>query len=107
MKPNALMRLARVVVRGRIARDDDHRCSIGSCGCDACQRVRQTWRKMNVDDRQTMRDAVIGVGGVRRLLLVSKRHVLDSKSMARVDQRIIRMAALTKHLGNTFLLKAF
>src|SRR6185436_1481038 len=44
---------------------------------------------------------------MNRLLLVPKRYVLDSYLVARIDQRIIRVSALTEHLGDAFLPEAF
>jgi hypothetical protein len=61
---------------------------------------------VNIDDRQTMRNPVISIRSVNRLLLVSEGHIFDSKSMARIDERVIRMATLAEHLRNAFLLKA-
>ena len=44
---------------------------------------------------------------MRRLLLVTKRYVLDSYLVARIDQRVIRVPALAEHLRDAFLPEAF
>jgi hypothetical protein len=54
-----------------------------------------------------VRDAEICVGCVRGLLFVPERHVLDAQLVTRVDQRVVRVAALAEHLLDTFLSETF
>jgi len=107
VESDALMRLARVVVRRRVPGDDDHRRAVGGCGRDAGQCVGQTRRQVHVDDRQPVGHAEISVGRVCGLLFVPERHVLDPQLVARVNQRVIRVAALAEYLFDTFLSQAF
>jgi hypothetical protein len=61
---------------------------------------------MNVHDRQRVRQAVVRISRRRRLLLVPKGDVLDPLAVTRIDQRVIRMAALAEYLGDPFLFQA-
>src|SRR5205085_8940007 len=60
----------------------------------------------DVEDRQLLRQAIVGVGRVRRLLLVAERDVLDVIALARVDQRVVGVAALAEHLLDALRLQA-
>ena len=60
---------------------------------------------MHVEHRELVRDAEIGVGRVRGLLLVPERHVFDAELVAGIDQRVVGVAALAEHLGHAFLLR--
>ncbi len=53
---------------------------------------------MHVEDGELVGHAEVGVGGVGGLLLVPERDVLDAQLVARIDQRVVRVAALAEDL---------
>ena len=61
---------------------------------------------MYIENGELVRHTEVGVGGVRCHLLVTERHVLNSESVTRIDQCVIRVAALPEHFRNAFLLQA-
>src|SRR4249919_3056881 len=62
---------------------------------------------MHVEDGEFVRDAEVRVGGMRRHLLVTERHVLNPETVTRIDQRIVGVAALAEYFRDAFLLQAF
>ena len=106
MQTHALVRLAGVVIRRRVAGNDHHRRPVGCGGGDAGQRVGQAGRQMDVEDGELVRDAEVRVGGVGGLLFVPKRHVLDAELVAGVDQRVVGVSALAEDLRHALLLQA-
>ena len=106
VKSDALMRLPRVVVRLRVAREHQHRRRVGGGRHDTSKGVREARREMHIENGELVRHAEVRVGGVRCHLLVTERHVLNSESVTRIDQCVIRVAALPEHFRNAFLLQA-
>ena len=84
---------------GVLPADHHHRRRVGGGRDDAGERVGQARRQVDVEDGELVRHAEVRVGGVRRLLLVPERHVLDAELVAGVDQRVVGVAALAEDLG--------
>ena len=106
MKANTLVRLARMMIRRRVAGNDNHRRGIAR-GChDSGERVGQAGRQMHVDHCKLMRHAIVGVCGVRCELLMTKGDVVDAVLLAGVDERVVGVPALSKDLGDAFVLEA-
>ena len=106
VQSDALMRLARVVIRRRVAGDDHHGREVGRGRGDAGERVGQPWRQVDVQDSELVRDAEVGVGRVGGLLLMTERDVFDAELVAGVDQRVVRVPALAEYFAHSLLLEA-
>jgi hypothetical protein len=61
---------------------------------------------VNVHDGEFVGDTEIGVRGMRGHLFVAERHVFNSEPVAGIDERVIRVPALSKNLGDAFLPEA-
>ena len=61
---------------------------------------------MNINDGQFVGHPVISVRCVRRLLFMAERNVLDTQSMTRINESVIRVTALPENFSDTFLLQA-
>jgi hypothetical protein len=61
---------------------------------------------MHVEHSQFVGAAVIAIGCVRRHLFMAERNEFDTNLVARVDQSVIRMSALSEDLRDPFLLQA-
>jgi hypothetical protein len=61
---------------------------------------------MHVEYSQFVGAAVIAIGRVRRHLFMTERDKFDADLVARVDQSVICMSALTENLRDSFLLQA-
>ncbi len=106
MQAHTLMSFARVVVRGRVAGDHQHGGAVHGRRSDAGDHVGQARRQMDVQHRQLLRQPGVGVGGVGRLLFMPEGDILDTVPLARVDQRIVGVAALPEDLLDAFFLQA-
>jgi hypothetical protein len=106
MEPDSLMRLPRMMIAGRVAREYQHRRRVAGGRDHARDGICHAGREMDIEHRQLAGHAIIGVRSMRGLLFMPERYVFDPMPMAGIDQAVIGVTALPEHLGDTLLLEA-